>query len=96
MFTFKTQKSTGRYSSFYPNHHYIKLKKKKVGSIDDTYPHRIRLRVKKKDINEDGKPNCEWKWITLKRESNLVADAKQFVKDNFAIIIEKYELYLLD
>lgn len=96
MFTFKTEKSTGRYASFFPDHHYIKLKKKKVGSIDDKYPHKIRFRVKKKDINEDGNPNCEWKWITLKRESNSVSDAKQFLKDNFAEIIEKYELSLLD
>lgn len=26
-FTFKTEKPTGRYRSFYPDHHYVKLKK---------------------------------------------------------------------
>ena len=96
MFTFKTEKATGMHASFYSDHHYIKLKKKKVGSIDDKFPHKIRLQVKKKDINEDGNPNCEWKRIILKRESNSVSDAKQFLKDNFAEIIEKYEIYLLD
>ena len=96
MFTFKTTKESGRYASFYPDHHHIKLKKKKVGNIDDGFSHKIRLQVKKKDINEDGNPNCEWKWVTLKKESNSVADAKQFLKDNFAEIIEKYELYPIE
>jgi len=96
MFTFKTEKSTGRYCSFYPDHHHIKLKKKQVGNIGGEFPHKIRLQVKKKDINENGNPNCEWKWITLKRESNSVEDAKQFLKDNFAEIIEKFELYPLE
>ena len=44
-FTFKTTKATGRYSSFYPNLHDIKLNKKVVGSITDKKPHKIRLKV---------------------------------------------------
>lgn len=58
MFTFKTKKPTGRYASFYPSNHYIKLKNRKVGQIDDETPYRIRLMVKKADINENGNPNC--------------------------------------
>jgi len=96
MFTFKTQKATGMHACFYPDQHYIKLKKKRVGSIDDIFPHKIRLKVNKKDINEDDRPNCEWKWIILKRESNSVADAKQFLRENYEAIIKMHELYLSD
>lgn len=38
MFTFKTEKSTGFYRSFYPDTHYIKLKRAKVGVIEDKRP----------------------------------------------------------
>jgi hypothetical protein len=96
MFTFKTENSAGRYRSFYPDYHHIKLNKKKVGNIDDEFPHKIRFMVNKKDINEDGNPNCKWKWIILKRESNSIADAKQFLKENFAEITKKYELHQID
>lgn len=91
-FTFKTDKPTGRYSSFHPYTHHIKLKKIKVGSIDDRSPHRIRLMVVKDDINEDGNTNCDWKWITLKKESNSVEEAKDFLNNNFKSITTKYKI----
>lgn len=96
MFTFKTNKATGRYASFFPDNHYIKLKKRKVGQIDDETPYRIRLMVKKVDINEDGNPNCDWKWITLKKESQSLDEAKQFLKDNYAAITHRYKLNPLE
>lgn len=92
MFTFKTDKPTGKYRSFYRPFHYIKLNKKKVGSIDDKSPHFIRLQVIKKDINEDGNPNCEWKWICLKKQFQSVDEAKAFLKEKFYEIIEKFDL----
>jgi len=96
MFTFKTEKSTGRFRSFYPDHHYIKIKKSKVGTISDEHPHKIRLAIFKDDINEDGNPNCEWKWITLKKESESVKDAKEWLVKAYTAITEKYKLYPLD
>jgi hypothetical protein len=95
MFTFKTEKASGRYAFLNTDHHYIKLKRKEVGQIGDEPPHVIRFMVKKKDINEDNNPNCEWKWIKLKRESKSVEDAKQFLRLFYKEIIEKYELYPL-
>lgn len=95
-FTFKTEKPTGRYSSFSPDSHYIKLKTKECGRISDKYPYKIRLMVEKKDLNEDGNPNCKWKYITLKKESTSLQEAKNFLNDNIKIIIEKYTLHLVD
>ena len=66
-FTFKTEKPNGKYRAFGTTFHYIKIKGRWVGNISDAYPHYISLQVIKDDINEDGNANCEWKWITIKR-----------------------------
>ena len=92
-FTFKTKKATGRYRSFFHDYHIIKLKQKEVGSINDKYPHKIRLMVVKKDINEDGNANCKGKWITLKKESASLQDAKNFLNDMRDLILSKFELH---
>ena len=90
-FTFKTEKPTGRYSSFFPRTHYIKLNKKEVGLIVDiTWD--IRLMVYKSDILEDGNPNCDWKWIKLKKESETLQEAKDFLNNNIDAILNKYKL----
>jgi hypothetical protein len=93
MFTFKTEKPTGRYRSFFQNYHYIKLKKVEVGTIDDKERHKIRLQVIKADINEDGNPNCPWKMITFVMEFATVDEAKKFLNDHFDVITKKYNLW---
>ena len=93
MFTFKTNKPTGRYKSFYKPTYEIKLKKKIVGAITSEVPHQIRLRIIKKDIMEDKNPNCSWKWITLKKEFNSVDEAKAFLKENYERIVNQLNLY---
>lgn len=95
-FTFKTEKETGRYRSFYPDQHFIKLNRKVVGSIDDEFPYAIRLIVVKKDINEDGNPNCEWRWVRLQKESSSLLEAKEFLNNNIDEILKKYSLKQLD
>jgi len=95
-FTFKTKKSTGRGSPFYPDHHYIEIKGRECGSIDDKSPHRIRFMVEKKDINEDGNPNCKWKWIMLTKKSTSLSEAKEFLNSAFDIILAKYNLHFID
>lgn len=103
-FTTKTTPATGRYRSFFSDHTDIKLKGKEVGEISGTKelgipsvkaPYRLRFMVIKDDINEDGNPNCEWKWITLKKEFNTVDEAKEFVKQEEVCkaVLEKYNLY---
>lgn len=94
-FTFKTEKSTGSYSSFFPDTYHIKLNKKKVGSINDR-DWKIRLMIYKDENNTDDNPNCPWKWITLIRKSNSLQEAKQFLNDNFDEINAHYKLYQLE
>lgn len=93
IFTFKTERRTGPYRSFFPNTYRIKYHKKQVGNITDSEPHKIRLMVIKKDIMEDGNSNCEWKWITLKKDFTSVDEAKIFLNLNIDAILNKYELY---
>lgn len=93
-FTFKTIKPTGRWRAFDNTYHYVKLKNKTVGTINNDKPHKIRLQVIKSDINEDGIPNCIWKWVTLKKESDSVEEAKLFLNRFIETILEKYSLYL--
>jgi hypothetical protein len=94
-FTFKTVKPTGRYSSFFSDQYLIKFNKVEVGEITDNLPIRIRLKVYKDDLNEDGNPNCSWKWITLKKTFNSIDEAKLFLNNNRIKIHEKCNLVKL-
>ncbi len=91
-FTFKTEKPTGRYCSFQSDNHFVKLNKVVVGKIIDKIPFKIKLMVVKKDILEDGEPNCNWKWITFKHESKSLKEAKEFLKTNYELITKNYKL----
>jgi hypothetical protein len=95
-FTFKTNKSTGRYRSFYSDTHDIKLNKKLIGHIDAKFPFAIRFMIIKSNINEDKNPNCKWKWILLKQESNSLQEAKNWLNENTELIQKKYNLYLME
>jgi len=88
-FTFKTVEPTGRLN-FDPPYHHVKFRKIQVGSIDNSFPHKIRLMVMKKDLMEDGNPNCKWKWITLRKESKSLQEAKDFLNNNVEGILKKY------
>ena len=90
--TFKTEKPTGRYAWVHSPNHYIKLDKIKIGSIDHESPHKIRLKVIKEDINEDGNPNCNWKWITLGKKSENLEEAKVWLNERIESLLEKYNL----
>lgn len=58
----------------------IKLNKKWIGTIYSDYS--IGLMVIKKDPNEDGNPNCKWKWIKLKVKPQLLEEAKEYINNN--------------
>ena len=87
MFTFKTEKPTGRYRSFENPVHRVKLKKIEIGTISPNPPHKIRLRVMKTE--PDNSP-CAWKWVYLKKESTSLQEAKEFLNEKFDLIIKKY------
>lgn len=91
-FTFKTEKSTGAYRSFYDDIHYIKYEGKIVGSID-AKTHQIRLMVYKNDIMEDKNPNCEWKNIFMKNEFDSIPQAKDFLNKHIEQILATYKLH---
>lgn len=94
-FTFKTTKPTGRYKAFEENEYSIKMNNKEVGTIcNNSYD--IRLMVVKNDINEDNNPNCIWKWITLKKKSSSLEEAKKWLNDNFEEINKLYNLHQLE
>lgn len=92
-FTFKTEKPTGRYKSFYTEIHYIKLNGKEVGTID-AEDFRIRLQVIKADIGEDGNRNCPWKWIKLAVKPESLESAKEYLNENFNAIKSSFNIYL--
>lgn len=89
-FTFKTNKPTGKYKSFYLPYHDIKLNKVKVGSIEHKPPHTINLMVIKQDINEDKNPNCVWKRVRLERYFKSLDEAKEWLNQNIKQLTEKY------
>lgn len=98
-FTFKTERPTGSYSSFFPSQHDIKLKKKKVGMISDRQsknPWQIRLMIEKDEKHDDGNPNCSWMWISLRKQSNTLQEAKDFLNENIDNILKLYNLHYLD
>lgn len=91
-FKFKTIKPTGKWGFLDKPSHEIKLNGIYVGSIDNDLPHKIRFKVNKDDVHEDGIPNCKWKWITLKKDSESLDAAKQFLIDNFSVITTKFKI----
>jgi hypothetical protein len=95
-FTFKTHKETGSYAWLHKPYHKFLLNKNEVGSIEPDKPHKIKLMVMKKDIQEDNNPNCLWRWITLKRESESLQEAKDFLNENIDAILTKYTIRIYE
>ena len=94
-FTIKTEHPTGEYRSFFPSTHYIKYKKKVCGQIvDNTWA--IRLMVKKSDINEDGNPNCEWRWLQLGVVLDSSESPKEFLNENIDTLFGKFNIHCID
>jgi hypothetical protein len=91
-FTFKTTRPTGSYAWLHKPYIDVLLNKNKVGAIDPEKPYRLRLMVMKADIMEDGNPNCPWKWISLKHESESLDDAKNFLNENIDTVLTKYKI----
>jgi hypothetical protein len=95
-FTFKTHRETGSYAWLSKPFHDILLNKNNVGSIDHEKPNTIRLMVMKKNILEDGNPNCPWKWIQLKKASESLQEAKDFLNENIDVILTKYTIRIYE
>jgi hypothetical protein len=75
----------------------IKLKGIYVGIFGKNHSNEkfdIRFQIIKKDIMEDGNPNCEWKWITLKYKTSSSQEAKDFLIKFSEEIQKKFNLYI--
>lgn len=95
-FTLKKINPTGKYKSFYEPDILIKYNRKECGTVykkDNLY--KIRLMVYKKDITEDGNPNCKWKWIALKGDFNDLDSVKDFLNKNSKAILD-FNLHLIE
>jgi hypothetical protein len=103
-FTFKKQpRETGLSSIGHPHPNVdIKLDGKVVGSIDaPTWASRnkgwvIRFTVMKDNINEDGNPNCEWKWVQINKEFETENDAREYIKNNSDQILYGLRLHSIE
>jgi hypothetical protein len=79
----------------------IKLNKKVIGYIrapgwqDKDYLWKIRFSVKKKDIFEDGNPNCVWKWFRLSVGFENEESARQYIKENSDYFLKNLDLYCI-
>lgn len=93
-FTFKTEHPTGRYKSFFPSTHLIKVKRYDVGRISDTKPYSVYLNIVKKDINEDKHPNCPWRTICLKKKFESIEEAKEFLNERIKDIFNQWTLFI--
>lgn len=93
-FTFKVNRATGKWKSFYSESETVTiiLNKVDVGSIKLHAPYTIRLKVIKDDIAEDGNTNCIWKWITLSVKPDSVDWAKGWLNGNIDDITKKWNL----
>lgn len=92
-FTFKTKKATGRYRSFYSDQHEIKLQGHKIGSIEDTPPHKIHIAVEKTEEELKIQPQCSWKWIVFKKDHDSVEAAKTWLNEHTETIVNKLNIH---
>lgn len=91
-FTFKTNRQTGPYRSFFKPSHYIKWKKEMIGTIDDD-DFTIRLKVHKTVEDLRKGPNCDFKWIKLTARPASLQDAKEFLNKHCDEILQKFDIY---
>jgi hypothetical protein len=99
--SFKKQpRETGLAGVGYPHPNTsIKIDGKKVGEIsaptwmskDDLW--HIMFMVKKSKL--DNNPNCDWRWIFLKKGFDTEIEGRNFIKENIMKIAEKYTFHFI-
>jgi hypothetical protein len=47
----------------------------------------------KNNIMEDNNPNCEWRWLTLKKKSDSLQEAKDWLNENIEVIFNTFNIY---
>jgi hypothetical protein len=98
MFKIKIVKPPGKWRAFEKTYYHILYLKKEVGEVyisekDGKFV--IHLSVLKKDINEDGNPNCAWRWIWLNKRSDTLEEVTDFLNSAKEEILRRYNLHEL-
>ena len=103
-FTFKNNRSTGRWASFDPESHLIKLGGHEVGSIGEIASRRavtpeekanvgkfaVRFAVKKEPTTENPAP---FKWVKVKRVFDTADQAKEWVVASAEMVLKDLQLH---
>jgi hypothetical protein len=99
--TFKKQpKETGLHSIGYPYPNVdIKLDKKTMGYISaPTWQTKnvwnIYLSVKKSEPDDNS--NCDWKWVTVKKDFENEIEAREFIKGHIEEIQKKFVFHFTE
>lgn len=106
-FTFKENKSTGRYRSFYPSTHDIKLNKKVVGHItqindgsgfidvptENIGKYNVAFAVKREKTAGNPAP---FKWVNIKVKFDSVDEAKAWANRNIDVILAKFDIHAFE
>lgn len=93
-FSIREIKPTGKWKSFSESEYQVKLDKQIVGELVYKKSFKVRLMVIKKDINEDGNPNCIWRWAILKTsELKTKEEVKSWLNENATAIIAHFNLH---
>lgn len=99
-FTFKINRPTGKWKSFDYTTVDVKLDGKRVGTISENRIYstqwKISFHIEKKDIMEDGNPNCTWRNIFLANKFSSIEEAKNWLNENIDTLMKKYALHKLD
>lgn len=97
-FKFKTEKPTGKWRAFDNPAHYIKFDGKVVGAIGHDRPFEITFTVMKTeaDFVNDTNKNCPWKRIYLKKNSETLNEAKEYVNTIVEYLTGKYTFHMSD
>jgi len=101
-FTFKTERSTGKWRSFHPDTYKIKLKGLECGSISEhssiglsNNPERnglfeISFSIKREKTEQNPAP---FRNVTLKRTFTTVDEAKEFLVEGTERLTKEFDLY---
>jgi len=78
----------------------IKIKKKRFGIINapnwQTEGNVWKIMIAIKKPEPDDNPNCDWKWITFKKDFEDETQARTYIQESIVGIMKKFELHYFD
>lgn len=96
-FTFKTERTTGKYGHFFEPSYYIKYNKKVCGEIvKNSGLFAIRLQAIKTEEEKRLHPNCSWKWVQFTSRFVTLEEAKIWLNAHKEQVFRTIDLYKED